>query len=100
MSDIGYTFEGGYRLWGGSIAKCKIQSEKAGVFIVDLPRKYTVKRSACLWVGLRYAARGEVTANENRILQYRFAKKMNAYKNDARVYQRYSVQLSLQPMWR
>ena len=92
------TFEkqaGSYQLGDQIEVKGKIQSY-SGVLLQDLPVKYTVKRSAfSLW---RFAestqiASGEVTANENGEFTIPVRLEENdAYKNDARVYYRYSVE--------
>ena len=92
------TFEkqtGSYQLGDQVEVKGKIQSY-SGVLLQDLPVKYTVKRSAfSLW---RFAestqiASGEVTANENGEFTIPVRLEENdAYKNDARVYYRYSVE--------
>lgn len=92
------TFEkqtGGYQLGDQVEVKGKIQSY-SGVLLQDLPVKYTVKRSAfSLW---RFAestqiASGEVTANENGEFTIPVRLEENdAYKNDARVYYRYSIE--------
>ena len=84
-----------YQLGDQIEVKGKIQSY-SGVLLQDLPVKYTVKRSAfSLW---RFAestqiASGEVTANENGEFTIPVRLEENdAYKNDARVYYRYSVE--------
>ncbi len=92
------TFEkqaGSYQLGDQIEVKGKIQSY-SGVLLQDLPVKYTVKRSAfSLW---RFAestqiASGEVTANENGEFTIPVRLEENdVYKNDARVYYRYSVE--------
>ena len=92
------TFEkqtGSYQLGDQVEVKGKIQSY-SGVLLQDLPVKYTVKRSVfSLW---RFAestqiASGEVTANENGEFTIPVRLEENdAYKNDARVYYRYSIE--------
>ena len=92
------TFEkqaGSYQLGDQIEVKGKIQSY-SGVLLQDLPVKYTVRRSAfSLW---RFAestqiASGEVTANENGEFTIPVRLEENdVYKNDARVYYRYSVE--------
>ena len=92
------TFEkqtGSYQLGDQVEVKGKIQSY-SGVLLQDLPVKYIVKRSVfSLW---RFAestqiASGEVTANENGEFTIPVRLEENdAYKNDARVYYRYSIE--------
>lgn len=92
------TFEkqtGSYQLGDQVEVKGKIQSY-SGVLLQDLPVKYTVKRSVySIW---RFAestqiASGEVTANENGEFTIPVRLEENeSYKNDNRVYYRYSIE--------
>ena len=78
--------------------KGKIQSY-SGVSLQDLPVKYTVKRSAYnLWriSGAVQIASGEVTANENGefTIPVRL-EESDEYKNNDRVYYRYSIEATV-----
>ncbi len=95
------TFEkqqGSYKLGDEVQVKGKIESY-SGVLLQDLPVKYTVRRSAySLW---RFAesvqiASGEVTTNENGefVIPVRL-RESNSYKNDDKVYYRYSVEATV-----
>ena len=95
------TFEkqqGSYKLGDEVQVKGKIESY-SGVLLQDLPVKYKVMRSAySLW---RFAesvqiASGEVTANENGefTIPVRL-QESDSYKNDDKVYYRYSIEATV-----
>lgn len=90
--------EGSYKLGDEVQVKGKIQSY-SGVLLQDLPVKYTVMRSVySLW---RFAesvqvASGEVTANENGEFTIPVSlQESDAYKNNDKVYYRYSVEATV-----
>ena len=95
------TFEkqqGSYKLGDEVQVKGKVQSY-SGVLLQDLPVKYTVKRSAYnLWriSGAVQIASGEVTANENGefTIPVRL-EESDEYKNNDRVYYRYSIEATV-----
>ena len=87
-----------YKLGDEVQVKGKIQSY-SGVSLQDLPVKYTVKRSAYnLWriSGAVQIASGEVTANENGefTIPVRL-EESDEYKNNDRVYYRYSIEATV-----
>ena len=87
--------QGGYQLGDKVEVKGKIQSY-SGVLLQDLPVKYTVKRSVVdLWrlAESTQIASGEVIANENGEFTIPvLLEENNAYKNNARIYYRYSIE--------
>lgn len=87
--------QGSYQLGDKVEVKGKIQSY-SGVLLQDLPVKYTVKRSVVdLWrlAESTQIASGEVIANEDGEFTIPFfLEENNAYKNNTRIYYRYSIE--------
>ena len=87
--------QGSYQLGDKVEVKGKIQSY-SGVLLQDLPVKYTVKRSVVdLWrlAESTQIASGEVIANEDGEFTIPvLLEENNAYKNNTRIYYRYSIE--------